>query len=102
MPPACSCSSARTRRGRKALLAAAVVLNLGALAFFKYTGLVLDTLRLIPALSWLPAVSIPLPIGISFYTFQAMSYVIDGLPGGLARPPGALWTSPPISPCSPS
>ena len=67
----------RTRRGRKALLAAAVVLNLGALAFFKYTGLVLDTLRLIPALSWLPAVSIPLPIGISFYTFQAMSYVID-------------------------
>ncbi len=68
---------ARTSRGRKALLAAAVVLNLGALAFFKYTGLVLDTLRLIPALSWLPAVSIPLPIGISFYTFQAMSYVID-------------------------
>ncbi len=68
---------AKTRRGKKAVLVAAVVLNLGALAFFKYTGLVLDTLRLAPGLSWLPAVSVPLPIGISFYTFQAMSYVID-------------------------
>ena len=68
---------AKTRRGKKAVLVAAVVLNLGALAFFKYTGLVLETLRLVPGLSWLPAVSVPLPIGISFYTFQAMSYVID-------------------------
>ncbi|HIR50586.1 MAG TPA: MBOAT family protein [Candidatus Avoscillospira avicola] len=68
---------AKTRRGKKAVLIASVVLNLGALAFFKYTGLVLETLRLAPGLSWLPAVSVPLPIGISFYTFQAMSYVID-------------------------
>ena len=73
----CCSSGRKTRRGKKAVLIASVVLNLGALAFFKYTGLVLETLRLVPGLSWLPAVSVPLPIGISFYTFQAMSYVID-------------------------
>lgn len=62
---------------RKAILAVNVILNIGALCYFKYTVLLLDTLRLIPALSNLPAANIVLPIGISFYTFQAMSYVID-------------------------
>ena len=62
---------------RKAILIVNIVLNLGALCFFKYTSLILDTLRIIPAFSTLPAAKIVLPIGISFYTFQAMSYVID-------------------------
>ena len=66
-----------SRRKRKILLVVNIILNLGALGFFKYTSLVLDTLRVIPALSNLPAARIVLPIGISFYTFQAMSYVID-------------------------
>ena len=65
------------RRARKAVLVGSVILNVGAMAFFKYAGLVVDTLRLLPALNWLPAVKVALPIGISFYTFQAMSYVID-------------------------
>ena len=66
-----------SRRKRKLLLVINIILNLGALGFFKYTSLVLDTLRVIPALSSLPVAKIVLPIGISFYTFQAMSYVID-------------------------
>ena len=65
-------------RGRKKfLLICAVAVNLGALGWFKYAGLIADTLRHIPILNWLPEVSVALPIGISFYTFQAMSYVID-------------------------
>ena len=60
----------RLRRGRKAVLALAVVLNLGLLGVFKYTDFVLGNLGL-------PPVGIVLPIGISFYTFQGMSYVID-------------------------
>ncbi len=65
----------RAARGRRALLAAAVALNLAALGVFKYAGLVTGTLgRFLPAV---PTVSLALPIGISFYTFQALSYVVD-------------------------
>ena len=62
---------------RRAMLVANVVVNLGLLGFFKYVGLLTSTLRLIPGLSWIPEVTVALPIGISFYTFQAMSYVVD-------------------------
>ena len=62
---------------RRAMLVANVVVNLGLLGFFKYVGLLTSTLRLLPGLSWIPEVTVALPIGISFYTFQAMSYVID-------------------------
>ena len=61
----------------KGWLIAAVAVNLGLLAFFKYSNFILDNLRAIPALSRLPSLEVPLPIGISFYTFQALSYVID-------------------------
>ena len=68
---------ARAPRARRAWLIAAVVINLGLLAFFKYSPWLLDTLRCVPGLSFLPELSLALPIGISFYTFQALSYVID-------------------------
>ncbi len=68
---------AMSDRLKKFILVAAVVLNLGALGFFKYTVLISDTLGLIPGLGAIPHFDIVLPIGISFYTFQAMSYVID-------------------------
>ena len=64
-------------RRAKGWMITAVVVNLGFLAFFKYSGFILDNLRLIPALSALPSFDVALPIGISFYTFQALSYVID-------------------------
>lgn len=66
-----------SRGGRRAVLVIGIVLNLAALGVFKYAGLFADTLRHIPGLSSLPTVDIALPIGISFYTFQAVSYLID-------------------------
>lgn len=66
-----------SRGGRRAVLVVGIVLNLAALGVFKYAGLFADTLRHLPGLSSLPTVDIALPIGISFYTFQAVSYLID-------------------------
>lgn len=61
----------------KAVLILNVILNLALLGFFKYAAFFVDTLNIIPALAGLQAPLIPLPIGISFYTFQTMSYTID-------------------------
>lgn len=60
----------------KRFLVSAVVINLGLLGFFKYTGFLTETLNVLPFLNIEP-IEIPLPIGISFYTFQTMSYSID-------------------------
>lgn len=61
---------------RKAKLVLAVTVNLLLLAVFKYAGFLVGNLNTLTGLS-LPVPKIALPIGISFYTFQAMSYVID-------------------------
>ncbi len=62
----------------RAVLIVSVVVNLLLLAVFKYTALFVDTLKsILPFMSTVATPIIPLPIGISFYTFQAMSYVID-------------------------
>ena len=57
----------------KIVLVVNVVLNLGLLGFFKYYNLIAETLNLIPFIN-LPDLNVTLPIGISFYTFQTMSY----------------------------
>ena len=61
---------------RKAFMALAVILNLGILGVFKYTGFVLNSVNAVTELS-IPVPEITLPIGISFFTFQSLSYVID-------------------------
>ena len=61
---------------KKFYMALAVIVNLSLLGFFKYTGFLVETLNLLPMIS-LPVPKIALPLGISFYTFQAMSYTID-------------------------
>ena len=53
-----------------------VVFNLLLLGFFKYWDFLAANLSLIPGVS-IPQLGIPLPIGISFFTFQTMSYTID-------------------------
>ena len=63
-------------RGRRAWLAVSLIGNLGLLGVFKYLDLFLSTLNLLPFVN-LPLAHIALPIGISFYTFQTMSYSID-------------------------
>lgn len=71
--------SERTRR--RAILALSLVTNLGLLAFFKYAGFLILVARdlLGPAAvgSLSPEFALALPMGISFYTFQSMSYTID-------------------------
>ena len=64
-----------SRLNKKAVLAAAVLLNLGILCVFKYADFAVDTLNRL-GLS-LPQPGIALPIGISFFTFQGLSYLID-------------------------
>ncbi len=71
----------RTEKPKKARfwLALSLCFNLAALLFFKYANFFIDNLRLIPLLSekLAPIEGLTLPIGISFYTFQIMSYSID-------------------------
>ena len=62
--------------GRKGVLTAAVAVNLGILGVFKYLGFLVQTLDHLPGVT-LPVPSIALPVGISFFTFQGLSYVID-------------------------
>ena len=57
-------------------VAESVILNLGLLGFFKYWDFFAENLSRLPGIT-LPALRLPLPIGISFFTFQTMSYTID-------------------------
>ena len=63
-------------RAMKMSLMFGVVMNLLILGFFKYYGLFMDTINAILPID-IPYRVLALPIGISFYTFQAMSYLID-------------------------
>jgi len=68
------------RRPARTILVLAVVLNLGLLTWYKYANFLVDNLNLLlPALGLAPVNLEPvhLPIGISFFTFQAMTYVVD-------------------------
>ena len=64
------------REGAKKALILCLTMNLILLGFFKYTDFLIDNLRLL-GLTALKPLHIRLPIGISFYTFQTMSYPID-------------------------
>ncbi|HTI51116.1 MAG TPA: MBOAT family O-acyltransferase [Planctomycetaceae bacterium] len=81
LPPA-------ARGPRKLLLALSLAVNLGLLAFFKYFGfftqIANDVSRFLGG-GDVPIVSMILPVGISFYTFESISYVID-IYRGVARP----------------
>jgi len=63
-------------RIKRILMAAAAISNLGFLVFFKYTGFLAEIVNFIPGVK-LPVPHIVMPIGISFYTFQILSYVFD-------------------------
>lgn len=65
------------QRRKKTILIISVIIDLGMLAFFKYAGFISENLQIILPFLNIPALEIPLPIGISFYTFQIMSYTID-------------------------
>ncbi|MBQ9865116.1 MAG: MBOAT family protein [Bacteroidales bacterium] len=71
---------ARSRRAKRLLCAAALVLSLGLLAYFKYANFFVDNLNAFLSalgLGALPWAKVLLPIGISFFTFQSVTYVVD-------------------------
>ncbi|MDR2490041.1 MAG: MBOAT family protein [Spirochaetaceae bacterium] len=68
----------QSRNRKRIVLAGSLVLNLGILFFFKYYGFFAETLRLLaPNAPAMPSFNVLLPVGISFYTFQALGYSID-------------------------
>jgi alginate O-acetyltransferase complex protein AlgI len=73
--------AAEGRGAKRALLSASLAINLGVLGYFKYGNLLLDSfVRLAPLLGIHyapPALDVVLPVGISFYTFQTLSYTLD-------------------------
>jgi alginate O-acetyltransferase complex protein AlgI len=69
--------SSKDNRPRKTILVVAILFNLGLLGYFKYTNFFIDSLQvLFPALP-LRHLQVILPIGISFYTFQTVAYIVD-------------------------
>jgi alginate O-acetyltransferase complex protein AlgI len=90
-------SVARTKRGRKGWLLVSLVTNLSLLGFFKYFDLLARSLNQVAAWSGfttlpsIPVLGIVLPVGISFYTFQSMSYSID-IYQGKAVPARGFWS----------
>jgi len=69
-------STAKIIMKKKTILTLAVIVNLTLLGFFKYADFLVDNLNYVFKTNISP-LNLPLPIGISFYTFQAMSYIID-------------------------
>lgn len=77
---ACAIGRCSSTAKRKALLLLAVLFNIGSLAFWKYADFIilnLNKLGSVFGLAPLAVLGIHLPLGISFFTFQAFSYVID-------------------------
>ncbi|MGE0285975.1 MAG: MBOAT family protein [Bradyrhizobium sp.] len=68
--------STKIERRRKLYLAIGLCANIGILAYFKYTDFLIDTVNVVAGTHW-PLLHILLPIGVSFHTFQSMSYTID-------------------------
>ncbi len=66
----------RKKNVSKSLLIVAVIINIGALFVFKYLDFAIDNFNIIFNVN-LDTTGLVLPIGISFYTFQILSYVID-------------------------
>jgi len=89
LPPVIPAELPRSR-AMKLVLGASIVTNLGLLSVFKYAGFVAENVnvlghRLGLADPLVPVLHVALPVGISFYTFKAMSYAIDVYRGD-ARP----------------
>ena len=72
--------SLRENKLKKLVIAISFVSNLGILIYFKYTGFLINTLNsLLTAIHFqrIPTFDVLLPVGISFYTFQALGYTVD-------------------------
>jgi alginate O-acetyltransferase complex protein AlgI len=81
-------------RGRKLYLVVPICVDLALLAFFKYTNFALDTVQTLAHIGGIdvavPHLNIILPIGISFYTFHTISYIVDAYRGTIT-PTRNVW-----------
>lgn len=90
----CRLAASPTARGKQLWLVVSMCTNLGLLAFFKYSGFMAESLNAVG--DWLrmggalPVPQLILPVGISFYTFQTMSYTID-IYRGQSKPASSFW-----------
>ena len=66
----------RTAFKRKGIVACSIFVNLMLLSYFKYADFLIENVNMLFGTT-IPLTDLPLPIGISFYTFQSMSYIID-------------------------
>ena len=85
----------KDRKQQKAALVVSVIINIASLVYFKYTGLLVETYNGV----FHKSVDIPkiiLPLGISFYTFQCMSYIIDVYRAGESGEKNAVVTKDPL------
>lgn len=84
---------AKTQRAKKQLLVVSLLMNLGLLFYFKYSNFFIDNINVllgamgIKEITWL---KILLPIGISFYTFESVTYVVD-VYRGVHKPLKNFW-----------
>lgn len=70
----------------KLFLLLTIIVDIGIFAIFKYSGFFISNLNILPALN-LPVPAFALPVGISFYTFQTLTYVIDVYRGKINAQP---------------
>ena len=73
----------RTPKAKKLWLTVSVVISIGLLAVFKYADFFIESFNAVTGLS-LPLLRLALPVGISFYTFQSLSYTIDVYRGNVS------------------
>ncbi|MCC6124164.1 MAG: MBOAT family protein [Pirellulales bacterium] len=77
----------KSRNGRLACLIVPIAVDLALLGFFKYADFTVNSFKeLFTLIGWhvsLPALNIILPIGISFYTFHTITYIVDGYRGAI-------------------
>ena len=70
------CQAKGNDKGARLAVTSSILFNLALLFFFKYWDFIAQSLQAI-GLTFMPVLNVHLPIGISFYTFQTMSYTID-------------------------
>ena len=72
----CGLGIERSRKRKKRWLLASIVISVGLLGVFKYADFFIGSLNAVTGLK-IPLLHLALPVGISFYTFQCLSYTID-------------------------
>ena len=70
----------RILKGRRPVMIVAVAANLGIIFYFKYMDFFIENVNAIAKTDW-PLMHIILPLGISFFTFQQISFIVDAYKG---------------------